>query len=71
MSHIHHLGGSGAAADYQDYLERLRSRKTPVRTFDSAIEADRESEGREPEQDQAQSEPEPKQDPEPEAKRYA
>jgi hypothetical protein len=77
MSHIHHLSNSAnAGAEYQDYLERLRARKTPLRSFDSAIEAERESEGREPEEQpdaesRAKQDPEPNPEPEPEAKRYA
>lgn len=53
MSHIHDIGGFGAAAsDYQEYLERMRARRraagaskdSPLLTFDSAIDTEREPE---------------------------
>jgi hypothetical protein len=76
MSHIHHLAGStNAAAEYQDYLEKLRARKAPLRTFDSAIETEHEAEGRDQGQPQTdgqdEAEPNPNPDPAPEGKRYA
>lgn len=55
MSHIHHIGVSNAAADYQAYLDRLRANRREdrakvhgdagLRTFDSAIDADRDADG--------------------------
>lgn len=75
MSHIHHIDGSGnAAAEYQAYLERLRTRRrgqtdrpdAPLRTFDSAIDPDFNSEGERDGETEAEGEPEqgPRQEPE-------
>ena len=80
MSHINSIGGfETAAADYQAYLARMRSRKkneessevskdTPLTTFDSAIDADAKAD----EDHEGGDQPDPNPDPDPDSnRRYA
>jgi hypothetical protein len=71
MSHINNIGGGSVAAEYRDYLARLGARRKGtdepdragtgvLRTFDSAIDPDREPDGgggEEPEEDPEGEEP--------------